>query len=388
MFSASHNHLTILFIAWIMADLGVLGLIHLSRRFSWMDHPWGHKTHREPTPILGGLGIYAAVVTSILCTMQFTDAELYRPLVGTFIGSTMVLVLGLIDDFRPINAIVKLGVLTLATLIITKFGVCVTIFPGGSGNILNILVTLLWIVGVTSSFNSLDHYNGTTAGSAAIACAMVFIMFLSSPGLHPSSWLSYVALAIVGGCAGFLRHNLNGGKIFLGDNGSFFLGFLIASMLVFTRWSEDALKSIILPCMVLTVPLFDITLSTALRIKNGIVGSIREAIVYCGKDHIAHRLAALGFGQRLTVLAVYSLGIISGISAIAIRGIDSPMAYLAIFSAYLVLLLGLGVFLDRSPVHSRPRRSDRSAPLRIQWANRPQRKRVKTAARQDTPTGV
>src|SRR5262249_29704337 len=131
-------------------------------------------------------------------------------------------------------------------------------------------------------------------------------------------------------------------------------GFLTASTLVFARWSEDPLKSVILPCIVLTVPLFDITLTTVLRIKDGVVGSVREAIVYCGKDHLAHRLAALGFGRRLTLVAIYALGLVSGTFAIAIQGLESRLAYFSIFAVYLGLLSVLAMVLDRARVYPEP----------------------------------
>src|SRR5262249_6389175 len=161
----------------------------------------------------------------------------------------------------------------------------------------------------------------TTAGSVAIACGTVFIMAWGHWSDPTQAWIAALALALGGSCTGVLPDNPSGGEIFLGDNGSPLPGCLTASMPVFGPLCEDPLKSIILPCIVLTAPLFDITLTTVLRIKNGVVGSVREAIVYCGKDHLAHRLAALGFGKRLTLVAVYALGLVSGTFAIAIQGL-------------------------------------------------------------------
>ncbi len=367
-----YPQIAILLVAWSISDLLMPVLIQVSRRRSWLDRPHGHKTHQEPTPVLGGVGIFIAVAASLALTLQTKPSETWFPIVGLFLGCFLVTVLGLIDDFRPINAVVKLGVLVAATVVISRFDVCANILPGGTSNPLNVAITLLWIVGVTSATNSLDHANGNTAGSIAIACGSIFVIAWGNSAETSQSWLSYLAVAIAGGCLGFLRHNLFGGRIFLGDNGSFLLGFLTASCLVFARWSDDPIKAFLMPVMILTVPLFDISLSTILRIKNGVVGSVREAIVYCGKDHLTHRLLALGLSPRASVLAVYSLGIVSGAFAIAIHGIESRISYLSVTAAYLVLLVIIGALLDQAPVHRNSRRSERFLPPRLRWPARAQ----------------
>ncbi len=375
MASSGYPHLSILVIAWLTADILMPILIRLSRRFRLLDKPFGHKTHQDPTPAVGGVGIYVAVVAGLALNLYFDSIEIIGPVLGIFIGGTLVMLLGLIDDLRPINAVMKLFVLATATLVISRFGVCVSIFPGAHNNILNLGVTLIWIVGVTSATNSLDHANGATAGSVAIACGTIFIIAWGDSAETSQAWLSYLSIAIAGGCAGFLRHNLRGGRIFLGDNGSFLLGFMMASSLVFAQWSEDPLKALILPCVVLTVPLFDITLSTILRIKNGEVGSVRHAITYCGKDHLVHRIMALGLNQRGAILAIYSLGVISGAYAIAIKGLENRISYLTVTASYLTLLVILGAFLDRAKVHTfiRSKKSKSLPPPRARW--QPRRKR-------------
>jgi len=347
------THLAVLLLAWTVADLATAVLIRLSRRLRWLDHPHGHKTHREPTPLLGGVGIYLAVGVSLAVVLVPVEGGPLLPILGIFLGGTLVMALGALDDFRPINAVVKLGVLAVATLVISSFGVYVSIFPGGAANPLNLLVTLFWIVGVTSATNSLDHSNGAAAGSLALACGTIALIAWGNSVETSQAWLGYLSLAIAGGCLGFLRHNLAGGRVFLGNNGSFLLGFLTASTLVFARWSEDPFKALFLPVVVLTVPLYDLTLTTALRIKNGVVRSVREAIVYCGKDHLAHRLWSLGLGPRVTLLLIYALGVVSGAIAIVIQRWGSRSACLTALGAYLIFLGLLGVVLDRAPVRSR-----------------------------------
>jgi UDP-GlcNAc:undecaprenyl-phosphate GlcNAc-1-phosphate transferase len=168
--------------------------------------------------------------------------------------------------------------------------------------------------------------------------------------------VSFVAAALMGSCLGFLRYNWKPAKIFLGDNGSLVLGFLLAALTVQCGWSRgDRLKAIIVPCAILCVPLYDITLSTILRIVRGVVRNPIEAIVYCGRDHLSHRLVALGLSQREAVLVLYLFGMISGtIAIIVVRPEVKPQTYIPITVVSLVGLVVLGVILDRAKVYPQP----------------------------------
>ena len=201
--------------------------------------------------------------------------------------------------------------------------------------------------------NSMDNMDGAAGGVAAIAAFWIFyVAWYSLPLGQPHA--TYVAVALVGACLGFLRYNFfSPARIFLGDNGSLVLGFLLAALTVQTGWSRsDPFKAVIVPCAILCVPLYDITLSTLLRIRQGVVRGPIEAIVYCGRDHLSHRLVALGLSKREAVLLLYLFGMVSGtVGIIVLRPEVTRAVYLPMAAAGLVVLVLLGAWLDRAKVY-------------------------------------
>ncbi|TET36355.1 MAG: undecaprenyl/decaprenyl-phosphate alpha-N-acetylglucosaminyl 1-phosphate transferase [Planctomycetota bacterium] len=366
----SYPHVGMLIFAWFLAFLVVPYLIVIAKRIGALDRPKEYKTHKEATPFLGGIAIYIAFSITVFSTLRIDPGtahsfiglitfEWYRPFFGLVTGGLIVLILGLIDDFHPINAIWKLIILFGVTYFLYSFGIRLTLFPaqlGFAAMPLNLALTLLWIVGVTSAMNSLDNMDGAAVGVTAIASAFIFYFAWGSDIRGAQPWLAFLAISLTGACLGFLRYNWNPAKIFLGDNGSFLLGFLLAAMLVIGKWSFDPLKSMIVPCVVLTVPLYDITLSTILRFKNKTVktgnlfGNIKGAILYCGRDHLSHRLKAFGLSTRQAAMSLYLLGIAGGLIALIIWKLESPAAYLSVLGVYIIALILGGWALDRAKV--------------------------------------
>ncbi|MEE8143668.1 MAG: MraY family glycosyltransferase, partial [Planctomycetota bacterium] len=211
----------------------------------------------------------------------------------------------------------------------------------------NIIITLFWIVGITSATNSLDNCDGVASGVTAIASFFIFVIAWGSSTDDAQPWLSYLAIGMAGSCLGFLRYNFPPARIYLGDNGSFFLGYMLASMLVFAHYSENPLKAILVPCLVLAVPIFDITLSTLLRIRDGDVRSWKEAVLYCGRDHMAHLLMRVGFSKKRTVAVIYSLAVGGGVAALLVMANDKFSVCFAIAGMYGVLLVAVGILLGR-----------------------------------------
>jgi UDP-GlcNAc:undecaprenyl-phosphate GlcNAc-1-phosphate transferase len=339
-----------LILAWFVADLATPLVIRLSHRVGALDRPHTYKIHQEPTALLGGVAVYLAFAAAIFTILRFSNYADYKDVFAILGGGFIVLILGVIDGFRPLWAVAKLGVLLLVTLLLARFGVRIGITGYWA---VDLALTLLWISGVSSAMNSMDNMDGAAAGTAAIAAFWTFfVAWYSPPSGQPH--VSYVAIAILGACLGFLRYNLSRpARIFLGDNGSLVLGFLLASLAVQTGWARgDRLKAVIIPCAILCVPLYDITLSTLLRIKQGVVKGPIEAIVYCGRDHLSHRLVALGLSRREAVLVLYLLGMLSGaIGIIIARSEVGPSVYIPVTAVCLSSLVGLGVVLDRAKVY-------------------------------------
>ena len=338
-----------LILAWFVADLATPLVIRLCRRIGALDRPHGHKIHGEPIPILGGVAIYLAFAAAIFSILRFTSIADNRDVFAIILGGFVVLVLGVVDGFRPVWAVAKLGILLLVTLLLSNFGVRISL-TGLWG--LDLALTLLWIAGVSSAMNSTDNMDGAATGVAAIAAFWTFYMaWYAEPFGQPR--VSYVAIALLGACLGFLRYNFKPAGIFLGDGGSLLLGFLLAAMTVQAGWARgDRLKAVIVPCSILCVPLYDITLSTILRIRQGVVKGPVQAIVYCGRDHLSHRLVALGLSQREAVMVLYLFAMVGGtVGIIVARDQVTPHVYLPLAITLVAVLGVMGWILDRARVY-------------------------------------
>ncbi len=353
-------HFAILVVAWLAALIQMPLLIRLAHRIGAVDRPRDYKAHGGPVPFLGGLAVYVAFALGILVSTRDWDLRPYssflqfalegaplRPLFGIAIGGAFVLLLGLLDDFRPINAMLKLLILFLIALFLRHFDIRVRLFPERLEWV-NVLISLLWLSGVTSAMNSLDHMDGNCAGAAAVCSAFTFAFAWSRE--NPQPWLSYAAAALLGSSLGFLQFNFKPARIFLGNSGAFLVGFLLAAMTILGAWGtkDEPIKAILIPPLLLGVPLYDITLATLLRWKNGTVKTLYEAVVYCGRDHLSHRLVALGLSERAAVVAQYGLGCLFGMVALTSR--YSLQVFLYGVGCLTVFLVALAVVLDRAPL--------------------------------------
>jgi len=345
----NHPQFWMLVFAWLLADLGVPLIIRLSHKVGALDRPHTYKTHQEPVALLGGVGIYIAFAATVFTVLRFPEPAQFMDIFAIVAGGFLVLILGVVDGFKPIWAVAKLGVLLIVTMLLSRFGVRITL-TGIWG--VDLALTLMWIAGVSSAMNSMDNMDGAAGGTAAIASFWTFYVSWYT-GAWGQPHVSFVAIALMGACLGFLRYNWSPARIFLGDNGSLLLGFLLAALTVQCGWSRgDRIKAIIVPCAILCVPLYDITLSTVLRIVRGVVKNPVEAIVYCGRDHLSHRLVALGLSKREAVLVLYLFGMISGtVAVIIVRPEVKPPVYIPIAIISLMLLIAFGVMLDRAKVY-------------------------------------
>lgn len=347
-------------LAWFLADLALPLIIRLSHRVGALDRPHTYKTHQEPVALLGGVGIYLAFTLTLFSVLRFPQPAQFMDIFAIVGGGLLVLILGVVDGFRPLWAVGKLGVLLGVTFLLSHFGVRINLTGIWAADV---ALTLFWIAGVSSAMNSIDNMDGAAGGTAAIASFWTFyVSWYTGPWGQPH--VSFVAIALFGACLGFLRYNWKPAKVFLGDNGSLLLGFLLASLTVQCGWSRgDRLKAIIVPCAILCVPLYDITLSTLLRIVRGVVKNPVEAIVYCGRDHLSHRLVALGLSQREAVLVLYLFGMISGtIAVIVVRPEVKPSMYIPITLVSLLGLVVFGIILDRAKVYPVPEKPAPAAP--------------------------
>jgi UDP-GlcNAc:undecaprenyl-phosphate/decaprenyl-phosphate GlcNAc-1-phosphate transferase len=314
----------------------------LAIRVGMVDLPGPRKVHLKPIPLLGGLAIYGGVMLAILIVF---DGPARAQVVGIVSGATLVTIVGFLDDRGWLHHQIKLfAAMPLAAVILLVSGIHAQffslLFHGSTAYWLDALLTIVWVVGITASFSILDHMDGLCAGVAAMAA--VFFAILAY--LNGQTLVTTLAASVLGAAAGFLRWNFKPAKIFMGDGGAMFLGFLMATLSLKLRLDHaSSLATWLAPVLILGATIFDTTLVTISRSRRGLLPFATP-----GKDHSAHRLANLGLGQRGAVLAIYLVGAISGAAAIFVAYLSNRAAALVGLGVVLALLLAVA-WLERAP---------------------------------------
>src|ERR1700728_630051 len=279
-------------IAFAVALMGSLLLTvpvrRLALHFGMVDLPGPRKVHLSPIPLLGGIAIYLGFVLAILFTLRGAP---HVQIAGILAGATLLAAVGLLDDGKLLHHQVKLFIgMPIAAVILIVSGVRAQIFsevvPGSAGLVLDMGLTLVWVVGITASFSILDHMDGLCAGIAAVAAGV----FTLTATLNGQTMVRTLAAAALGAALGFLIWNFNPAKIFMGDGGAMFLGFLMATLGLKIR-PEGAAHfpaAWLVPVLILGVTIFDTTLVSISRSRRGFIPFTTP-----GKDHTAHRLSNL-----------------------------------------------------------------------------------------------
>ncbi len=326
----------------LLASFGLtLPVRRLALHVGLVDRPGPRKVHLQPVPLLGGLAIYLGVVLAIVVSM---GSQPWSEVVGIFAGATLLAVVGFLDDRGLLHHQIKLFVaMPCAGVILLVSGVRAQVFsasiPGWAGVWADTVLTLVWVVGVTASFSILDHMDGLCAGVAAIA-SLFFALFAFQSG---QLLVSTMAAAVLGAAIGFLRWNFNPAKIFMGDGGAMFLGFLMATLALKLRPAGPAHETWLVPVLILGVPVFDTTLISISRSRRGLLPFTTP-----GKDHTAHRLSNLGLGQRRAVLVLYGLSAFFGAAAFVVSRVPRALV-LPLTGALVVLSLGAVAWLEKAP---------------------------------------
>jgi UDP-GlcNAc:undecaprenyl-phosphate GlcNAc-1-phosphate transferase len=310
-----------------LISLGLTPIIaHLAQRAGVLDMPAARKVHAAPTPLLGGLAIFLAFTVAILA-----NSILDRQVIAILVGGTLLVLVGILDDVYQMPATIKLLAQFVAVGIVIGSGVVLTLFPRlWLGNLLDALLTILWLLGITNAMNFFDGMDGLATGLSIITAS--FLGLFAYLSFQP--FLGWFAAAVVGSCLGFLPFNLRKkgpAVIFLGDAGSTFLGFVLAALAIKGEWAESNLVDIAAPVLIFWVFIYDMTYITAARILTGKVRSFHDWIAYVGRDHLHHRLAALLGSKRQAVLLVFAFSICMGLAAIALvhsRGFEAALLIL------------------------------------------------------------
>ena len=300
-----------------------------------VDVPGGRKIHEKPTPLLGGVAIVVAFSVALLANMV-----LERDVVFMLCGGVVVALMGLADDWRGVSARLKLFVQILIVLVLIHSGIVLNLFPDAMwGYWLNVLFTILWIIGITNAMNFIDGMDGLASGIAAIM-AMFMGMVAFQTG---QPFMGWIAVAMMGSCLGFLPFNAGlkrPASIYLGDAGSTFIGFMLAALAIKGDWSDSSrIVSFSAPVLIFWVLIYDMAYITVERIVTGKVKSVKEWIDYVGTDHIHHRLYTLLGDKRKAVFFIYFLCAALGISAITLRYARPIDGVLLVIQAFLITIL-------------------------------------------------
>lgn len=330
--------------AFMIASLAAAILTPLVRvmalRVGALSHPGGRHIHRAKVPRLGGIAIFVAWMLPLL-GMLFVDSSVAKifwndvtKALGLFLGGLALCVVGVVDDTRGLSAKTKLFAQIVVACAAFACGLrvdlialpMVGVLPMG---IFALPVTVLWIVGIVNAVNLIDGLDGLAAGIVLFACSTNFVVAL----IGNTIFIAVVMAALIGALFGFLFFNFNPARIFMGDSGSYFLGYSLAtSVLVGASQKAPTAIGLLVPCLALGVPIFDTLFSMVRRFLE------RRPIFSPDRGHIHHRLLDMGLTHRRAVLTIYGVSVVFSISAIAVSLGKSWQVGLALIAASIVFL--------------------------------------------------
>ncbi len=330
--------LLVLAVSFLVAFAATPMVISLAHKVKALDIPKDNRRmHKKPTPLIGGLAIFYGFIVSVLCF-----AVLDREIAGILVGSTIIVIVGIIDDITDMKAIIKLLCQIIAAAIVVYSGVRIehfanplSVWIGPPYIVLNywvsVAVTIFWIVGVCNAINLLDGLDGLAVGVSSISsvCMLAFTL------ISKSSNVAVLAAAVAGACIGFLPYNFNPAKIFMGDTGALFLGFILGCISIQGFLKLSAIISFAIPILLLGLPIFDTLIAIFRRVLTG------RSPMSPDRGHLHHRLIDMGFSQKQTVAILYTLTAVLCLTAVVISIKGYLRGVLLIASVMIIILASL-----------------------------------------------
>lgn len=345
----------------VVSLLAGFAMRRLAPRWGLIDRPGERKVHTTPTPLGGGVAIWLGMLlpfcigSIVLALVQFKvlDAALLPPLAREHMGglwqqlprlwvllgaASVLMVLGLVDDRRGLDWRLRLGVqLGVALFCVVTQGWQLTAFIGIPA--ITVALSVLWIGALVNSFNMLDNMDGLSAGVAAICAALLAAVLLVSPNpesSRPQLFVAGLLLVLCGALVGFLTHNRPPARIFMGDAGSYFVGFVLAVatlLATYTGYHGEHRHAVLAPVCVLAVPLYDMVTVLWIRLREG------RSPFQGDKSHFSHRLVDLGFSKTQAVLVIYLTTATCGLGALLLHRVDALGAAIIVLIVVCVLAL-------------------------------------------------
>ncbi len=329
MFANEYIELFIALICAALISLSVTPIVRvLAFKIGAVDIPKDNRRmHKKPMPLLGGLSIFIGFTVSVLLFCDLTPL-----LVAAWLGGLIILILGTLDDIFDLNAWVKLGGQMLAAGIVVAAGVRIehiNLFGEYlQFGFFSIPITVLWIAGMTNALNLIDGLDGLSCGVSAICSISLFIVALMHADLH----VALLTAILAGACLGFLPFNLNPAKIFMGDTGALFLGYMLSILSILGVFKTTAVVSSLIPVIIFGYPLFDTIFAFLRRILKG------RSPFSADRGHLHHRIIDMGFNVKQSVTILYCICSILGILAIML---SEQRAIASLVILMVALLIGL-----------------------------------------------
>lgn len=304
--------------------------------------------HKKPMALMGGLAIILGFSVSAVYSFAVNHSTAFSVYMGSikfwgaFSGALVIIATGIVDDIHPLKARVKFPLQLLAAVLAAASGIQITVLSKPFANVtvglphmminlgttLSFIITVFWIVGVTNAINLIDGLDGLAAGVSGIACISLFVVAV----VRHQANMAILLIALVGAIVGFLPYNFNPAKIFMGDTGSTFLGYLMAVLSIAGAMKSVATISLVVPLLVLGLPIFDTAFAILRRVING------RPIGEADRGHIHHRLVDMGLSHRSAVTVLYivsgALGLVS--ISLADKGILVAILLLVVILVFMI----------------------------------------------------
>jgi UDP-GlcNAc:undecaprenyl-phosphate GlcNAc-1-phosphate transferase len=280
-------------------------------KYGIVDAPDGRLKHqREPVPYFGGLAIYLAFLMSLAVTFEFRQDVL-----GIVLGGTIVVMLGLIDDFGVLTPWTKLAGQLLAVFVLIKSGIRIEI--AALPDWVDIALTVFWMVGLINAFNLLDIMDGLSAGIGAVSASCLLVVAV----LQGDQTIAVMLVALLGSLLGFLKYNWHPAKIYMGDTGAMFIGLLLGAMTMIERYPSAHPLSLLTPVFIVGIPIFDTLFVMYIRYRRGL------PIFWGSPDHIAIRLRHWGLSVPQIVITSYVATALVGVTGLAMLTVSQEVGW-------------------------------------------------------------
>lgn len=330
-------------VAFLISFSATPMVISLAHKVNAIDVPKeARRVHKKPTPLMGGLAIFYGFVVSVICFATI-DTEV----MGILIGCVIVVTTGIIDDITDMKAIVKLFCQILAAVVVVASGVRIEHFGNPFSawigdpyivldNWMSCAVTIIWIVGICNAVNLIDGLDGLAVGVSSIASIALLTLTLISENLN----VAIITAAVAGAGFGFLPYNFNPAKIFMGDTGALFLGFILACISVQGMLKMSAVITFAAPILILGLPIFDTIFAILRRVLTG------HSPMQPDRGHLHHRLLDMGFSQRRVVAILYTLTAVLCMTAVVIAIKGYTRGLILICSVLVIILVSVKVMSE------------------------------------------